>query len=44
MQHHGRDVDAEIAVKIKMSGHDTADTRQQTDARRRQLEMREKFG
>src|SRR6476660_7335472 len=44
MQHHTRDVDAEITVKIKMSGNNTAETRQQTDARRRHLEMREKFG
>jgi hypothetical protein len=44
MQHHARDVDAEIAVKIKMSGHDNPDTSQQTDSRRRHLEMREKFG
>src|SRR5712671_1410789 len=44
MQHHTRDVDADISVKIKMSGNDTAETPQQTDARRRHLELREKFG
>src|SRR5262249_59790405 len=44
MKHHARDVDGEVAVKIKMPSHDAAKTRQQTDTRRRDLEMREKFG
>src|SRR5262249_2834840 len=44
MKHHARDVDGEIAVKIEMPCHDAAKTRQQTDTRRRHLELREKFG
>ena len=44
MKHHARDVDAEITVKIKMSGNDTAETRQQADTRGRHLETREEFG
>src|SRR5262249_849050 len=44
MEHHARDVDAEITIKIEMPSHHAAETRKQTHACRRNLEMREKFG
>src|SRR4029453_5537713 len=44
MEHHAGDVDAQIAVKIKVSGNDAADACEQTDARRRHVEPGEKFG
>ena len=44
MEHHAHDVDAQIAVVIKMSRHDAADAAQQCHNRRRHLELREKLG
>src|SRR5437660_2067417 len=42
MQHHPDHVDADIAVKIKMSRQDSADAGQKAHSRRRQAEPREK--
>ena len=44
MKHHARDVDAEITVKIKMSGNDAADTGEQGHSSRRHVQLREKLG
>src|SRR3954447_15885008 len=44
MTNHARDVDAEVTVKIKMSGNDPEDSGQQTYGRRRHLQLREKRG
>ncbi len=44
MEHHAHDVDAQIAVVIKMSRYDAADAAEQCHSRRCHLELREKLG
>jgi hypothetical protein len=44
MEHHAHDVDAQIAVVIKVSRYDAADAAQQCHSRRCHLESREKLG
>ena len=44
MEHHASDVDAQIAIVIKMPRDDTADAGQQRHSRRRHFEMCKKLG